>query len=139
VLAISHLRFVVGVFYVLGGANLVITLALVVLGGTPRLALPLAGVGYIFAAWQLTRGSVVAHVVLAALSIVSIPFCVLAGLVARQDQPFLTFFAFLASAILAAVAYLLVFSRQLKSERKARRLLTVAAEKQAFEALMSED
>jgi len=100
---------------------------------------PLAGVGYIFAAWQLTRGSVVAHVILAVLSIVSIPFCVLAGLVARQDQPLLALLAFLATAILAAVAYLLVFSKQLKSDRKARRLLTVAAEKQASEALMSED
>jgi len=137
--AISHLRFVVGVFYVLGGANLVITLLLVMLGGAPSLGLPLAGVGYIFAAWQLTRGSVVAHLVLAALTIVSIPFCVLAGIVVRQDHPFLALFAFLMSAILAAVAYLLVFSRQLKSDRKARRLLTVTAEKQAFEALMSED
>ena len=137
--AVSHLCFVVGVFYVVGGASLGRTMAVVMLGGTPRLGLLLAGVGYIFAAWQLSRGSAAAHVILAILSIVSIPFSVLAGLVARQDQPLLALLAFLATAILAAVAYLLVFSKQLKSDRKARRLLTVAAEKQASEALMSED
>ena len=85
--AVSHVRFVVGVFYVLGGASLAMTLAVVMLGGTPRLGLSLAGVGYILAAWQLSRGSAVAHVVLAILSVVSIASCVLAGLVARQDRP----------------------------------------------------
>jgi hypothetical protein len=137
--AVSQLRFVVGVFYVLGVANLVITLVLVMLGGTPRLGLVLAGVGYIFTAWQLSRGSAVAHVVLAILCILSIPWGVLAGLVARQDSPFLAFLAFLASALMAATAYLLLFSRQLKSERKARRLLNIGADKRAFEASISEN
>jgi hypothetical protein len=136
--AVSHLRFAVGVFYVLGGVNLILTLALVLLGATPRLATALAGIGYILAAWQLSRGSAIAHIVLAVLCVVSIPLCVLGGFVARQDSPFMALLLFLGSALMAATAYLLVFSRQLKSERKARRLLNVGADKRAFEASISE-
>ena len=97
--AVSHLRFVVGVFYVLGGANLILTLALVMLSGAPRLATVLAGVGYILAAWQLSRGSAIAHIILAILCVGSIPLCVLGGLVARQDSPFMAFLFFLGSAL----------------------------------------
>jgi hypothetical protein len=132
------LRFVVGVFYVLGALSVAITLLLVILGGTPRLGSSLAGVGYILAARQLSRGSAIAHVVLAILSIASIPLCVLGGVVARQDGPFLAFLFFLAGAVTAATAYLLVFSRQLRTERKARRLLNIGANRRALEESISE-
>ena len=137
--AVSHLRFVVGVVYVLGALSVATTLLLVILGGTPRLGSSLAGVGYILAAWQLSRGSAIAHIVLAILTIASIPLCVLGGLVARQDSPFLAFLFFLAGAAMAVTAYFLVFSRQLKSERKARQLLNLGANRQAFEQSLSEN
>jgi hypothetical protein len=137
--AVFQLRLVVGVFYVLGAVSLAIGLGLALIGATWPPASAFVAVGYIFAAWQFSRGSAIAHVVLAIISVISTVLCAVAGLIGREDYPLSAFALFLASAATLASAYFLVFSRQLRTERKARRLLNIAANRRAFERSVSGD
>jgi hypothetical protein len=136
--AATQLRFIVGVFSIFGGLNLVMTAVQLAIGMTPRVGLVVGGIAYLVAAWQLWRGAAVAHFVLAGLSILSVIACALAGWLMRDEAPLLSLLMFLVTAVMLVCAYLLLFSRQLRTELKSRRLMNHEAGRVAYQKYMSE-
>jgi hypothetical protein len=134
----SQLRFMVIVFCLMGGANLVMAVIQLALGLTPRLAPVLGGAAYVLAAWQLWRGSAIAQFALAAMSIITGALGMLMGFIARGEFPVSSLLIFMVAALSLICAYLLLFSRTLRAELKSRRVLNREANRIAFERSLSE-
>jgi hypothetical protein len=134
----GQLRFVVVAFFVVGGLNLIVAAVQLGLGQTPRLPPIIGGALYVLGAWQLWRGAVVAHFGLAAMSVLAAVLCVLfASLMVREAEAF-SVLLFLFGALFAVCAGLLLFSRPLRAELKARRLLNHEAGRVAYQKYLSE-
>jgi hypothetical protein len=135
--AAVQLRFIAIVFFVFGGLNLVMAAVQLALGTTPDVGLVVGGIAYVVAAWQLWRGAAFAHFVLAGLSVLSVIACALVGWLIRAEIPLLSVLMFLAAAVMLVCAYLLLFSRKLRTELKARRLLNHEAGRVAYQKYLS--
>jgi hypothetical protein len=136
--AAVQLRFIVIVFSVFGGLNLLMTAVQLALGTTPRVGLVVGGIAYVAAAWQLWRGAAFAHFVLAGLSVLSVVACALAAWLMRGETPLLSLLMFLVATVMLVCAYLLLFSRKLRAELKARRLLNHEAGRVAYQKYLSD-
>ena len=135
----GQLRFVIIVFFVFGAMGLTQAGILHSLGRTPRIGPIVLSVVYIVAAWQLWRGSVVAQYLLTGLSVLGVCGAAVVALFVRGDDLVITAFALICGALALICAWLLLLSRPLKSELKARRILHLQAQRRAFEKAMSQE
>lgn len=134
----GQLRFVVGVVFVVAGTTLALAAGTLALGGTPRLGPIIGAVACIVAAWQLWRGSPIAQFLLAGLNVLGVCFSALMAVAIWNVYPLAAVLLLAIGALLLVCAWLLILSRPLKSELKARRILHREAQRLAFQKSMSE-
>ena len=135
----AQLRFLVVVFCILGGANLVMAAVQLGLGLTPRLPPVVGGAAHVLAAWGLARGSAIARFVLAAMSLLTVVLGTLMGsFLIGSEYPLYSILSFVMAALCLFCLYLLLFSRPLRTELKARQQLNREADRIAFARSVSE-